>query len=220
VYQIAVATFRGNGLSQAIYLASNIKAATNTVTVRFDQPAAYVDLRVTEYSGLRLTNAFEAGASASGSGSTANSGPVTLSATNALLFGAGMTATTFTSPGPGFTQRVITSPDADLIEDQVAGTLGPFSATASLSSGAWLMQLAAFKAALPPAPTLRIFFTATNTVIAAWPGTTAAFRLQQNPGLATIGWSDITNPVGFVNSENQVLLTPSAGQRFYRLQYP
>jgi len=169
---------------------------------------------------LRLTNAFEVGASASGNGTSASSGPVALGATNALLFGAGMTATTFTSPGVGFTQRVITSPDADLVEDQVAGTLGPFSATASLSSGAWLMQLAAFKVALPPAPMLNIFLTGTNTIIAAWPGTSGTFRLQQNSGLTSAGWSDVTNFVGFVNGENQVVLTPSAGQRFYRLQYP
>jgi hypothetical protein len=220
VYAIAVGMFRGNGLSQAIYLASNIKAATNTVTIRFDQPAAYVDLRLTEYSGLRPTNAFEAGASASGIGPSANSGSITLSATNALLFGAGMTFTTFTNPGLGFTQRVITTPDGDLVEDQIAGTLGPFSATANLSSGAWLMQLAAFKAALPPAPILRIFRTDTNTVVAAWPGGSTGFRLQENPGLATLSWSDVTNPVVFVNGENQVWLTPPPGQRFYRLQYP
>src|SRR5262249_13979323 len=78
-YQVAVPTFRGNGLSQAIYFAGNIHAGTNTATVKFDQPAAYVDLRVTEYSGLRPTNAFDQGASATGTGTSADSGPVSLS---------------------------------------------------------------------------------------------------------------------------------------------
>jgi hypothetical protein len=218
-YQVATGTFRGNGLSQAIYACPNIKAASNNaVTVHFTQPATFVDLRVTEYSGLAPTNAFEAGATGTGVSDSASTGPITLTATNALLFGAGMTSTTFAGAGLGFTERVITSPDGDLVEDQVAGTLGPFSATASLGSGAWLMQLAAFKPALPRAPALRLFLTPTNTVIAAWQG--AGFRLQQNPGLATAGWSDVTNAVGSDNGQNQVVLMPLFTQRFYRLKYP
>jgi hypothetical protein len=206
-------------LSQAIYIGSNIKAASNNaVTVHFTQPALFVDLRVTEYSGLASTTAFEAGASGTGVSDSASSGPLTLSATNALLFGAGMTSTTFAGPGLGFTERVITSPDGDLVEDQVAGTLGPFSATAPLGSGAWLMQLAAFKPALPPTPALRLVLTPTNTVIATWQG--AGFRLQENPGLATGGWSEVTNTAGSANGENQVVLTPLFSQRFYRLKYP
>ena len=220
-YQSALKTFRSNGLSQAIYIASNIKAATNnTVTVHFDQPAAFVDLRLTEYSGLAPTNAFAAGASGSGIGTTASSGPMTLSATNALLFGAGMTATTFTSGGAGFTVHVITSPDADLVEDQIAGTLGPFSATASLTSGAWLMQLAAFSAAPPQPPMLRVFLTATNTIVAAWTGPSGTFRLQENVNLTPTGWSDVTNAVASQNGENQVVLSPLANRRLYRLKYP
>jgi hypothetical protein len=219
-YQVVLPAFRGNGLSQAIYFAPNIKAGSNTVTIKFDRPAGYVDLRVSEYSGLMRTNAYDAGASATGVSAGANSGPVTLSATNELLFGAGMTATTFTGAGLGFTQRVITLPDADILEDQIAGSLGPFSATASLTSGAWLMQLAAFKAALPAAPTLRIFFTSTNTIIAAWTGTPGGFRLQENAGLAISNWVDVTNPVGFVNNESRVILSPLTSQRFYRLRYP
>jgi len=218
-YQAAVPTFRGNGLSQAIYFALNIKTGANTVTAQFDQAAAYVDFRAAEYSGLAATNAFDAGISGTGNGTTATSGPLAISATNELLFGAGMTATTFTGPGPGFTRRVITSPDADIVEDQVASMLGPFSATAVLDSGAWLMQLAAFK--LPPALlALRIFITATNTAVVAWPGVGTGFTLQENSGFGTTNWVSATNAVGVMNGENQVLLSPHASQRFYRLKYP
>src|SRR5262249_39161733 len=48
-YQLAAAIKRGPGLSQAIYYAPNIKPGNNTVTVTFDGPAAFVDLRVVEY---------------------------------------------------------------------------------------------------------------------------------------------------------------------------
>jgi hypothetical protein len=219
-YQTAVPTFRGSGLSQAIYYAVNILGASNTVTVTFNQPAVYVDVRLTEYSGLMETNAFAAGASGSGVSAEADSGPINLTETNELLFAAAMTATTFLSPGLGFTLRVVTSPDADLIEDQIASTLGPISATASLTTGAWLMQLAAFKAAPPAAPTLRVVLTATNTLVAAWAAVAVGFRLQENPTLAVAAWADVVASVGLVGDENQVLLAPSASQRFYRLKYP
>src|SRR4029077_6968182 len=100
--------FRGNGMSQAIYYATNIPAGNNTVTVTFNQPAVYVDLRVTEYTRLNPDHVFDAGASATGNSGTASSGPITTATTNELLFGAGMTAGGFTGPGAGFTQRVIT----------------------------------------------------------------------------------------------------------------
>ena len=145
IYQQAIATSRGNGLSQAIYYASDIGGAPaggNQVTVTFDQPAAFVDLRIAEYS---FVGPFDAGASASGNGSSASSGPVTATESSELLFAAGMTGTTFTAPGAGFTSRVITAPDADIVEDQLAASAGSYSATATLSSGTWLLQLAAFK---------------------------------------------------------------------------
>ena len=68
-YQLAVPTARGTGISQAIYYATNIKAApaaTNTVTVTFNTATPYVDIRATEYSGLDPTNPFDVGTSASG----------------------------------------------------------------------------------------------------------------------------------------------------------
>jgi len=115
---------------------------------------------------------------------------------------------------------VITSPDSDIVEDQIADTLGPFSATANLSSGAWLMQAAAFRAALPAAPTLRIFLTGSNTLIATWPANPDGFRLQQASTLPATDWLDVTNTVSVTNNEYQVILSPSLGQQFYRLKYP
>jgi hypothetical protein len=217
-YQIAVPTFRGNGMSQAIYYCPNIKSGTDTVTVKFNQPAAFVDLRITEYSGLSKTNTFDVGASGTGNGANAGSGLITIGSTNELLFGAGMTATSFGAPGPGFSQRVITSPDGDIVEDQVANTAGSFSATATLNLGAWLMQVAAFKpaTAITPPP-LRIFRTATNTFILAWPTNSAAFTLQQSPILSPTSWTASTNPVIIVGTENQATVSPSTGLQFYRL---
>ena len=82
-YQLAVPTARGNGISQAIYYAKNIKAAaagTNTVTVTFNTATPFVDIRALEYSGLDPVNPFDVGTSASGNGTSANSGTVTTTA--------------------------------------------------------------------------------------------------------------------------------------------
>jgi Protein of unknown function (DUF4038)/Putative collagen-binding domain of a collagenase len=217
-YQIAVPIFRGNGMSQAIYYGPNIRSGTNTVTVKFNQPAVFVDLRITEYSGLSQTNSFDIGTSGTGNGTTASSGPITISS-NELLFAAGMTASTFGAPGAGFTQRVITSPDGDIVEDQIANSTGSFNATATLSSGVWLMQIAAFKAAVPVTPpSLRIFRTGTNTFILAWPTNSMTFILQQSPSLVPTAWTVSTNAVVIVGAENQTTISPFGSQQYFRLK--
>src|SRR5262249_35565118 len=150
-YQIAVPTFRGGGLSQAIFYAANSTSGSNTVTVMFDAPAKFVDLRATEYSGLSQNNPFDAAASASGMSALADSGRMTTGQTNELLFAAGMTVTGFTGAGTGWMQELITQPNADIVEDMVAASSGSYSATAPLaSSSAWLMQVAAFRTGPPP----------------------------------------------------------------------
>jgi chitodextrinase len=143
-YQPASGTARGNGLSQAIYVASNIAAASgNQLTVQFDRPAAYVDLRVTEYSGLRQPVPFDAAVWSSGSNGPATTATLMVSAPSELLFAAGMTGGVFSAPGAGYASRVITAPDGDLVEDLVAASAGSYSASAVVS-GTWLLQLAAF----------------------------------------------------------------------------
>jgi hypothetical protein len=218
-YQAVVPTFRGTGLSQAIYAATAIKPGSNTVTVTFDQPAVYVDLRITEYSGLERTNAFDAGASASGVSASANSGPITTSATNQLLFGAGITATTFSAAGSGFTQRVITVPDADLIEDKVSTVAGIYSASAPLSSGAWLMQIAAFRPQ-PPAPRLGISVTPTNAVMVSWPAAATEYALESRAELGPTNWALVTNGVSGVDGDDRWLLLPMTTRQYYRLRRP
>jgi hypothetical protein len=121
---------------------------TNRVTVTFGAPAKFVDLRIVEYAGLSATNAFDVGASSSGNGSAATSTAVTTSAANELLFAAGMTLSEFTAAGAGFTSRVITSPDSDLVEDAPAPSPGSYTATAPVNASKWLLQVAAFR----PAP--------------------------------------------------------------------
>jgi hypothetical protein len=223
IYQVAVPTCRGSGLSQAIYYAVGITAGSNTVTVTFDQPASYVDLRVTEYSRLNPTNAFDVGGSGTGSGPSADSGSVTTSVTNELLFCAGMAGSMYTAPGAGFTQRVITSPDGDLVEDTVASVPGAYDGTATVDSGVWLLQVAAFipadsQSLVPPAFTT-FGFSSGGFVLNFSTVSGQNYELQSRSDLTVGSWSSvITNILGTggivqVEDTNAVIQF----QRFYRL---
>jgi hypothetical protein len=148
-YQVAVPTARGNGVSQAIYYAKNIKAAaagTNIVTVAFDAPAPLIDLRATEYSGVDPTSPLDVVRSQSGKNAKPNSGNFTTKSASELIFGAGYAARAFSAAGAGYTSRIITSPNGNIVEDRFVTVAKSYSATASLvGSAAWIMQAATFK---------------------------------------------------------------------------
>jgi glucose/arabinose dehydrogenase/chitodextrinase len=148
-YQPAAPLAIGNGLSQTIWYAKNITASAanvNTITVTFSAALPYVDLRATEYSGLDALNPLDVTASAFGTSAAASSGSVTTTFANEVVFGAGMTQGVFGAATGGATTRVITTPDADIAQDQIVAATGSYSATASLGTAAWLMQMVAFRA--------------------------------------------------------------------------
>src|SRR5205814_1467359 len=156
VYTRAVGPTLGSGLAQSLYYAKNIVASAagaNRVTVAFSPAARYPDVRIVEYSGIDSTTPVDTSAGAVGNSATSNSGPaVTTNATD-LLVGANLVATSTNNPGSGFTSRVITKPDGDIVEDRLATVAGTYTATAPLkSAGAWVMQLLAFRAAGSPQP--------------------------------------------------------------------
>jgi len=143
-------TVQAGFLSQSIYYAKNIKGAPangNTVTVTFNGAAGYPDVRILEYSGADLNSPVDVVAAATGTNSPTNSGSVTTTNANDLIFGASMVWTSNTGPGPGFTLRILTQPDHEIVEDMTVGTTGSYAATAPLSNpGPWIMQMVAFKA--------------------------------------------------------------------------
>ena len=148
VYLLA-GTSSGHGETQAIYYAPNIALPTNTtptVTVTFNQAANFPDLRILEYSGLSTTAPLDNWTGNSGVSALADSGSATTS-TISLIVGAGTTDTRFTGAGTGFTARALTG-FFDIVEDtNGALAAGSRHATAPLSSGNWVMQMAAFSIA-------------------------------------------------------------------------
>jgi hypothetical protein len=148
VYQVAVATARGQGLSQTIYYAKNIGSAgpgTNTVTVSFNSPASIPDVRILEYANVNQTSPLDVTASGSGTASSASSGSATTTSAKELIVGAGMTIGAYSRAGSSFTSRIITNPDSDIAEDRSVTSTGAYSASATVSGG-WLMQMATFRA--------------------------------------------------------------------------
>jgi hypothetical protein len=84
---------------------------------------------------------------------------------------------------------------------------------------AWVDQvsLVSTNAQLLP-PILSILKTTTNTVLVYWTGPSNAFNLLQNAALGTTNWSDVTNSVNVVGSQNSVLLSPATPEQFYQLR--
>ncbi|HEX4387014.1 MAG TPA: fibronectin type III domain-containing protein [Steroidobacteraceae bacterium] len=146
-YQLAAGpTVISGTASQAIYYAANVAAGSNSVTISFTSAAAYPDVRVAEYSGIATSNALDVTATGSGNGTLSASAAVSTTNANDLIVGANLVLTTTTAAGAGFTNRVITNPDSDILEDRVVTATGSYSATAPLIPGSpWIMQLAAFR---------------------------------------------------------------------------
>ena len=145
-YALAVGPTSGTGLRQSIYYAPSIAGGSTTVTVTFNKAAAYPDVRILEYSGLDPTAPLDKAVGAAGTGTAANSGSVSTTAASELIFGAGTSGTRFSAAGSGFTSRMINL-YGNIAEDKTVNATGSYNATATDSSGVWVMQVAAFKAA-------------------------------------------------------------------------
>ncbi len=159
------ATTWDNGIwSAQLFYAKNILAGANTVTVKY---ATAVNqwglLYIHEYSGLDLLNPLDVTAAGAGTGTAMSTTAATTTGPNDLIFAGGASTATVTAPGTGFTAR--SRVDDNLTEDRIVGSAGSYSATATQNSSAWVLQLAAFKAAstdvTPPSAPTSLAATAT-----------------------------------------------------------
>jgi hypothetical protein len=136
----------GNAWRAQIFYAKNIKGGAVNVTATFSTSLKSFGLiYIHEYSGLDPINPLDAVASTAGTSSAMSSGSLTTTAGNDLLFGAGSSDNSVVTFSPGFTTRSVAF--GNLTEDEVASSIGAFTATATQSGSVWVMQLVAFKAA-------------------------------------------------------------------------
>ncbi|HSX16948.1 MAG TPA: hypothetical protein VLH86_02500 [Patescibacteria group bacterium] len=145
-YQMAAPTTRGTGNSQAMYYAKNITGGTPTVTVTFSAASSFPDLRIMEYSGLDAANPLDTSVSWTGINNPSDSGTLNTNYPTELIVAAGTAINSMNAAGAGYTQRIVTSPNLDLVEDKIVTTAGAYNATAT-ASGNWVMQAVAFRAA-------------------------------------------------------------------------
>jgi hypothetical protein len=223
-YQAAVPTSQNmnNSLSQAIYYATNILSRSNTVTVMFDQPAHYVDLRATEYAGLIKGDPFDVGTSGNGQGLLADSGPLTTGQTNELLFAAGTTTGSFAGPGIGYVIQMYTRPNSDIVEDMVADAAGTYNAMAPCGASGWVMQVAAFKATPPPiwsGPLPVLELDSSNGLKLLWleKASAAGFVLESSDKLSPANWAPVPDAPAITNNIAFVTVSSPTGSKFYRL---
>jgi hypothetical protein len=214
-YTLVAGPTPGTALSQSIYYAKNIAAAAggaNQVTVAFSPAAAFPDIRILEYSGIDPVNAVDTTVAAVGSSANTNSGSLTTANAADLLFAANIVSTTTSGAGSNFTTRVITSPDGDIVEDRVVTATGSYSATAPLtSSGIWVMQLVAFRAAggsppvdtTPPTSPTNLSATALNAsqIALAWTASTdnvgvTAYLIERCQGSGCSNFAQVATSPG------------------------
>ncbi len=216
--------------TQAIYYAKNIAAATagaNSVTVTFTTGAVYPDVRIAEYSGLDPTNPLEISTGSQGNSATSNSGLITTTNLNDLVVGANLVQTFTSGPGAGFTNRIITNPDGDILEDRVVSAAGSYNATASISAGLWIMQIVAFRAAGGGSPPT---FTAPSGLTSAavspvqinlsWTaatetgGTITQYSIERCAGASCTTFSQIVTVAATVTSFNDTGLAGSTSYSY------
>jgi len=150
----------GGALSR-VYYAKNIKGGADTVTVTLSAESSYLELYLSEYSGINTTNPIDAQAGAAGNAGAVSSGSVATTAAGDIIYGY-CVGDGVCSLGSGFTAR--STLDANLMEDKTAGSAGSYAATGSATNG-WTMQLVALKpASVVTAPVISSATTTSGTV--------------------------------------------------------
>ncbi len=130
------------GARSRVYYAKNIKGGADRVTVNLSANSGWLELYLSEYTGVDQTNPIDAQAGASGGAGAVTSGNGTTSAVGDVIYGYCVGDWVCTA-GSGFATR--SNLNGNLIEDRLAGTAGTYAATGSANNG-WSMQMIALKA--------------------------------------------------------------------------
>jgi hypothetical protein len=105
----------------------------------------------------------------------------------------------------------------------VTGTAGANDAGSSMNGGNYSVTggfWAIYAVSSPGAPALNIAVTLTNTLIISWPSPSTGFGLQQNSDLTGTVWVTPSETMNDDGIHRFIVVIPSPGNRFYRLQHP
>jgi hypothetical protein len=106
----------------------------------------------------------------------------------------------------------------------VSGTIGQPDAGPAMTGGSFSVT-GGFWSLLsvlqtPGSPTLRIFFTGTNTAVVYWPSPSTGFNLQQSGLLPGTNWVASGETVNDNGTNKYIIVSPPTGNRYYRLVHP
>jgi trimeric autotransporter adhesin len=147
-YAAAIAPTRWNNsvFSSQTFYAISRASGTASVTAKFATAIhLFGIIYAHEYSGVHQTAPIDVTMSASGASGSLNSGSVTTTSSNDLLFAGGVSSASVTSAGTGYTARSFAQ--GNITEDRTVTATGSYSATATHTGQAWGMQLVAFRGA-------------------------------------------------------------------------
>jgi hypothetical protein len=142
-YDIVVNTFFGDGEAHYVAAAYGSPGGHDTLTLQLDGSVGSggTDWFVLEYAGLLGSDAFDASAAQTGSGTMMQSGVATTHYDNELLLGYAEAPSA--SPAGNYTERATQS--GNLVEDEVSGSAGMHGAIATTTAGSWTMILTTFR---------------------------------------------------------------------------
>jgi chitodextrinase len=166
------------GARSRVYYAKNIKGGADTVTVTLSASSAWIELYISEYSGVDTVNPVDAQAGASGLAGSVSSGSIATTVAGDILYGYCVGDWVCTL-GPGFTAR--STFHGNLIEDITARNPGSYAATASATNG-WSMQLVALRP------------TTSDTTPPSVPANLSAIAVSQSQ--INLSWSPSSDNVG------------------------
>jgi len=101
---------------------------------------------------------------------------------------------------------------------EISGTIGQPDA-GSLIAGDYVIEGGFWNEAVPEqsAPGLTIERGSPSNLVVSWTAPSTGYVLQECPELRSGHWINMSVTPQVVNGRNQVVITPLAGQRFYRL---
>lgn len=151
---------------------SIVKGRAQNVTVTFTQPITrFGQVYVTEYAGVDQTAPYDGSRAQAGSGQAMSTPPVSTTANNDLIVGAGASSAVVNAAGAGYVLR--NTSYGNVVEDAVAGPPGQYAASASHSGAFYVMQTLAFRSADTSGTTTTTIQPTTTTTQPATTSTTA-----------------------------------------------
>ena len=170
-----------------VFYAKSIKGGPDTVTVNLTANSAWIEVFLTEYSGIDLVNPIDTQVGATGSAGSVSSGSAATKYAGDVIYGYCATEDGgICSAGSGFNVR--STFNNKLIEDQLSGNPGNYAATGAATNG-WTMQMVALKPAssvVGGAPAITSTTTASGTVGSAFSYQIAATNTPSSYAAASL----------------------------------